>query len=49
MSKEFIKPIFRAYSDSLLSFIRFLRNSLPLIPGESDFSSLEKFDEETRK
>lgn len=45
MKKGSISPMLKAYSSSLLGFIRFLRNRLPLVSGDGAFSSLEGMEE----
>lgn len=49
MAKQFFKPIIQAYSTSLLTFIRFLRDRMPLLPGEGTLSPFEPLDEDYRK
>ncbi len=45
MKKGSISPLLKAYSSSLLGFIRFLRDRLPLVSGDGGFSPLDSMEE----
>jgi len=49
MKKKVISPFWRAYSASLLGFIRFLRDKFPLMNGDMPFHSPSSLDDERKK
>ncbi len=48
MKKGYLSPMIKAYSSSLLGFIRFLRDRLPLVSGDGALSPLDSLEEDPR-